>query len=90
MPVKQHSLYEQVVDVTMEYLGPAADRFITRQIKTHIGKEPEDLTEDDLEKLVDWIKLAIALLTEDSKMVDDFSTSLLQLSKKRMRHDKAR
>ena len=90
MSVKQHTLYEQVVDVTMEYLGPAAERFITRQIKTHIGKEPEDLTEDDLEKLVDWIKLAIALLTEDSKMVDDFSKSLLQLSKKRMGHEKAR
>jgi wobble nucleotide-excising tRNase len=88
MLAKQHSLYEQVVDVTMEYLGPAAERFITRQIKTHIGKEPEDLTQDDLEKLVDWIKLAIALLTEDNKMVDDFSRSLLELSKKRTGYEK--
>ena len=84
------SLYDQVVDVTMVYLGPAAERFITRQIKTHIGKEPEELTEDDLVKLVDWVKLAIALLTEDSKIVDEFSSSLLELSKKRMGHEKAR
>lgn len=90
MSSTKQSLYEQVVDVTMEYLGPAAERFITRQIKTHIGKEPEDLTEDDLEKLVDWIKLAIALLTEDTEMVDDFSKSLLQLSKKRISHENTR
>ena len=90
MSSTKQSLYEQVVDVTMEYLGPADERFITRQIKTHIGKEPEDLTEDDLEKLVDWIKLAIALLTEDTEMVDDFSKSLLQLSKKRISHENTR
>lgn len=90
MSSTKQSLYEQVVNVTMEYLGPAAERFITRQIKTHIGKEPEDLTEDDLEKLVDWIKLAIALLTEDTEMVDDFSKSLLQLSKKRISHENTR
>lgn len=90
MPAKQPNLYEQVVNVTMEYLGPATERFITRQIKTHIGKEPEDLTEDDLEKLVDWIKLAIALLTEDNKMVDDFSRSLLELSKTHAKNEKTR
>ena len=82
MNVRQDTLYERVVDVTMEYLGPAAERFVARQIKTHIKKEPEDLSEEDLEKLVDWIKLAIALLTEDSKMVDDFTESLLSLSSK--------
>jgi hypothetical protein len=82
MNVKQDSLYERVVDVTLLYLGPAAERFIARQIKTHINKEPEELNEEDLEKLVDWIKLAIALLTEDSKMVNDFTESLLALSDK--------
>jgi hypothetical protein len=78
----QPSLYNQVVTVTMAYLGPAAERFIARQIKTHLNKEPEDLTPQDLNKLVDWIKIAIALLTEDSKIVDDFAHSLLELAKK--------
>ena len=80
---KQATLYDQVVEVTVQYLGPAAERFITRQIRMHLGKEPEDLTEADLEKLVDWIRLAIALLSEDNELVDDFSDSLMELAKKK-------
>ncbi len=76
------SLYSQVVEITQDYLGPAAERFINRQIETHIGKKPEDLTPNDLEKLVDWIKIAIALLTEDGETVDAFSNALLKLAKK--------
>lgn len=79
---QQLTLYEQVVNVTVDYLGPAAERFISRQIQMHIGKEPEDLTKADLEKLVDWIKLAIALLSEDSKLVEEFTKSLMALAKK--------
>ena len=78
---KQDTLYDRVVEVTVYYLGPAAERFVARQIEMHIGKEPSDLTEDDLEKLVDWIRLAIALLSEDSELVDEFTQSLLALAK---------
>lgn len=76
------SLYQQVVKVTREYLGPATERFISRQIQTHLRKQPEDLTESDLAELVDWVKIAIALLTEDAKLVDDFARSLLKLGEK--------
>lgn len=75
-------LYKEVVDITTSYLGPAAERFITRQIKTHLNKEPDELSPKDLEKLVDWIKVAIALLTEDGKMVQDYANSLLKLARK--------
>lgn len=81
-PVK-NSLYSQVVDVTMSYLGPAAERFIARQIETHLQKNPEELTHADLEVLVDWIKIAISLLTEDQQIVDDFTKSLLALADNR-------
>lgn len=82
----QKTLYEQVVEVTDRYLGPASERFVSRQIQMHIGKDPKDLTQKDLEKLVDWIRLAMALLTEDNKLVDDFSERLLTLAKKSPRH----
>ena len=82
------TLYEQVVEVTVRYLGPAAERFIARQIQMHLGKDPEDLTKKDLEKLVDWIKLAMALLSEDNKLVDEFSDSLLALAKKHPQHER--
>lgn len=75
------SVYSEVVAITTSYLGPAAERFIARQIQTHLNKQPEELTKKDLEKLVDWIKIAIALLTEDGKVVEDFSASLMKLSK---------
>jgi hypothetical protein len=77
----QTSLYSQVVAITTTYLGPAAERFIARQIQIHLNKNPEDLNKKDLEQLVDWIKIAIALLTEDGRVVDDYSKSLLKLTK---------
>lgn len=80
----QTNLYQQVVKVTQDYLGPAAERFVSRQIQTHLHKQPEALTEKDLVALVDWIKIAIALLTEDSKMVDDYARTLLTLGGKRV------
>lgn len=83
MAKEQAKLYHQVVDITTSYLGPAADRFITRQIKTHLHKDPDELTPEDITKLVDWIKIAIALLTEDGKMVQDYTDSLLKLVEKK-------
>lgn len=77
------SLYNEVVNLTKSYLGPAAERFITRQIKTHLNKKPEELSPEDLAKLADWIKVAIALLTEDAKIVQDYTDSLLNLAKKK-------
>jgi hypothetical protein len=75
-----NNLYREVVDVTTSYLGPAAERFISRQIQTHLHKSPDELLPEDIEKLSEWVKVAIALLTEDSKMVDDFTQSLIELA----------
>jgi hypothetical protein len=74
------SLYQRVVDVTNAYLGPAAERFIARQVQNHLGKSPEELQEADLEKLVDWIKIAIAMLTEDNHVVEELTDKLMRLA----------
>jgi hypothetical protein len=58
-------LYDNVVHVTQTYLGPAADRFIARQIRNHLRKDPQRLVTQDLEDLIDWIKVAMSFLTED-------------------------
>lgn len=76
-------LYQEVVAATAPYLGPASERFITRQIKTHLNKDPDQLRPKDLVKLIDWLKVAIALLTEDGKMVQNYIDSLLKLARKR-------
>ena len=75
------TVYDQVLQVTTDYLGPAAERFITRQIKVHLDKKPSELSPADVAKLADWLKVAIALLTEDNKMVDDFNRDLLKIAK---------
>lgn len=76
MPGSQDSLYARVVQVTHIYLGPAADRFIDRQVQNHIHKEPAKLTEADLEQLIDWIRVAVSLLTDDSEIVEEYISQL--------------
>jgi hypothetical protein len=74
-------LYDQVVKITYEYLGPAADRFVTRQIRNHLGKSPEHLRKADLKDLIAWINLAMSLLSEDKNLVQRYIADLRALTK---------
>lgn len=76
MATQNQTLYERVVEITHIYLGPAADRFIDRQVQNHIHKEPAKLTTPDLEILIDWIRMAVSLLTDDSEIVEEYITQL--------------
>lgn len=76
----QPHLFDRVVQVTHVYLGPAADRFIIRQIHNHLNKEPEELSKDDLAKLIDWIRIAVSFLTDDSDLVEEYTDELRKLS----------
>jgi hypothetical protein len=82
MTTAKKTVFGQVVEVTYEYLGPAAERFVIREIEAHLGKKPEQLTEKDLPKLLEWSRLAIALMTEDKKIIEDFSENLMAISEK--------
>lgn len=73
-------LYDRVVRITHVYLGPAADRFISRQVQNHLHKEPEDLSAEDLLKLIDWIRVAVSLLTEDSDIIEEYTAQLRRLT----------
>ncbi len=77
---KMNNLYDKVVDISRDYLGPAAERFIERQVVTHLKKEPAKLTRRDLIKLIDWIKLAFALLTNEPETVDEYIGRLRTLT----------
>ncbi|MFA5934148.1 MAG: hypothetical protein WC795_02950 [Candidatus Paceibacterota bacterium] len=63
--------YNQTIKIATDYLGPAAERFIARQVAAHLKKNPKDLTKEDLLKLTEWLRISISLLTEDQKMVDE-------------------
>jgi hypothetical protein len=73
------TLYADLVNVTHKYFGPASDRFIKRQIHNHLNKDPDELVVEDLDMLIDWIKLAMALLVEDERLVNNFVSDLRKL-----------
>jgi hypothetical protein len=75
-----NQLYQQVISVTHVYLGPAADRFIARQVQNHLHKSPDDLSPHDLLLLIDWIRVAVSLLTEDSEIVEEYASQLHRLA----------
>ncbi len=74
-----NELFNKVVLITEDYLGPAAPRFVTRQISFHLGKTPEELQAADIPKLVEWTKATLALLTDDKGMVKDFAIKVMEL-----------
>jgi len=74
-------LYYDVVDITYDFLGPAADRFIDRQIRNHLRKNPERINSHDLAGLIDWLRVAMAILTDDDKLVNDYVRQLRKLLK---------
>jgi len=77
------TIYEQLVQTTRIYLGPAAERFIDRQVKNHLNKEPEDITSADLDQLIDWIRISVSFLTEDNQLIEEYVYQLSQLAAKK-------
>ena len=82
--VGQQTIQEQVIDISRDYLGPAADRFINRQIRNHLRKNPERLAKKDLVELISWIKVAMAILTDDDKIVNEYVRHLHKLTKENL------
>lgn len=76
----QGNLYERVVEVTTVYLGPAADRFVSRQIRNHLNKEPRQLVKQDLRSLIDWIEVAMSLISNDTELVAEYMKELQGLA----------
>jgi hypothetical protein len=77
---KDENLYRALVKITHEYLGPAAERFIERQIRNHLHKEPEQLTKKDLSSLVDWVRAAVSLLTDDADVIEEYIRQVKSLT----------
>lgn len=74
------TLYRKTVQVTEEYLGPAGERFIRRQIATHLKIEPESLDKRSLSQLINWSSIAFAMVTSNSQDVDAFAQDLKALA----------
>ncbi|MDB5169373.1 MAG: hypothetical protein JWO41_729 [Candidatus Saccharibacteria bacterium] len=75
------AIYPKVIKITHVYLGPAADRFIARQVQNHLGKQPELITREDLASIIDWIGVAVSLLTDDREIIEEYLNGLRKLAK---------
>ena len=75
-------VYKNVIDITEGYLGPAAQRFVSRQIENHLNKEPENLTKEDLIELSKWLRVSISLLTENVTLIEECISKIENLAKK--------
>jgi len=78
---RQNNVYWNLVNITSHYLGPAAERFIDRQVQNHLKKDPKKITQNDVNKLTDWIRGAVSLLTDNESLVEDYIAQLEKLAK---------
>ena len=77
------SLFVEVVELTEPYLGPAAHRFVARQIAFHLSKPPEELEPNDLPQLAEWVSATLSLLTENPDGLEDYADKILTLGARR-------
>lgn len=68
--MSSHTYYRQVVRATEEFLGPAAERFVNRQIEFRLGKTPETLARSDIPRLKQALVVALGVLVKDKDVVD--------------------
>lgn len=62
------SLHDNVVGVAKLYLGPAAERFVNRQITGHLNKAvSSELAAGDLEELAKWCYLSGRLVMPEER-----------------------
>lgn len=59
------TLNETVVSILAEDLGPSAQSFFVRQCKSHLNKEPENITKEDLDELAKWCYTGVKLILGD-------------------------
>lgn len=62
------SLHNSVIGVAKLYLGPAAERFVNRQITGHLNKAvSSELAAGDLEELAKWCYLSGRLVMPEER-----------------------
>lgn len=84
MPI---NYYNEVVKVTKKYLGPAAERFINRQIEFHLSKDPKTIDKEDVSKLKDSLRVALSLLVNDKELVDNAIKDFEAITKNEEKHE---
>ena len=61
------SLYDDIIEVARPFLGPATERFISRQITGHLRIAESQLTPEHLDELAKWCHVSGKLVISDER-----------------------
>ncbi len=64
------ALYDDALNVARHYLGPAAEKFMTRQIDRIANADTQNLGRQHLDELAKWCLSSGKLIMGDSKALD--------------------
>jgi len=74
------AVYNGVLKILTDYLGPVSARFLDRNIRSHLKKEPAELAPEDLPKIVEWIRITIGMVSRDTKLADECANRIINIS----------
>ena len=74
-------VYDEMIDIARDYLGPAAGRFISSQIEFHLKMEPDQINLSDIPKLESWLRVSLAMISDDESSINEFVERLMKMSK---------
>ena len=74
------TLYDNAVTIAKEYIGPAGQQFLDRQLTTHLDLNPAELTDTNLAELSKWCFTSGRLII-DSELAKEFQDKILALAK---------
>ena len=83
--VGQATFFDEVIKIAEDYFGPAAPRVMQRLAANHLHKDPNEVTRADIDHMLQWTTLAVSAVTEDKKIIDEFSKRIGSLTEKSAR-----
>ncbi|MBT4511431.1 MAG: hypothetical protein HOC20_04375 [Chloroflexi bacterium] len=72
------ALYDDVVNLGKTYMGPAAKKFVDRQISGHLDVEASKLAASHMAELAKWCYTSGKMLMDDAK-AQEFSNKVKAL-----------
>ena len=72
------ALYDDVISLASLYMGPAAGKFVSRQLSAHLQVEPTRLNKQHLDELAKWVFISGKLLMSEPK-AQEFSDGVKKL-----------
>jgi hypothetical protein len=75
------ALYDDVVTIAKEYIGPAGQKFIDRQMESHLNLTPAELNKTNLFELSKWC-FASGRLIIDAEEARSFQGRINALAEK--------